>query len=178
MRLPRTADTRSSRTPLAITALMLCALCAALPAAAQTTGVIAFRDDCTGILYAMRGNGSGRTALRFPPLPGPVDEYEYRDPWVLDITTTGPLTVVYYVGIVRQGFSTLDDSSGLYAVEVSDPGSSLFSGPPLRLVLPEAVSFGNVSRWGAFSLSPERLALVAPLGEPGHVFMTAAVDRT
>ena len=125
----------------------------------------------------MRGNGSGRTALRFPPLPGPVDEYEYRDPWVLDITTTGPLTVVYYVGIVRQGFSTLDDSSGLYAVEVSDPGSSLFSGPPLRLVLPEAVSFGNVSRWGAFSLSPERLALVAPLGEPGHVFMTAAVDR-
>ena len=61
MRLPRTADTRSSRTPLAITALMLCALCAALPAAAQTTGVIAFRDDCTGILYAMRGNGSGRT---------------------------------------------------------------------------------------------------------------------
>ena len=85
--------------------------------------------------------------------------------------------VVYYVGIVRQGFSTLEDSSGLFAVEVSDIGGSLVSGSPLRLVLPEAVSFANVSRWGAFSLDPERLALVAPLGGTSYLFMTVAVDR-
>jgi hypothetical protein len=125
----------------------------------------------------MRGDGSGRTALQLPPLPDPADDYEYRDPWVLDVTTTGPPTVVYYVGIVRQDSSTLEDSSGLFAVEVSDIGGLLVSGSPLRLVLPEAVSFGNVSRWGAFSSDPERLALVAPLGGTSYVFMTAAVDR-
>ena len=103
----------------------------------------------------MRGDGSGRTALQFPPLPGPADQYEYRDLRVLDVTTRGPLTVVYYVGIVRQGSSTLEDS-GLFAAQVSEVGGSLVSGSPRRLVLPDAVSFANVSRWGAFSSDPER----------------------
>jgi hypothetical protein len=177
MRPPPMAVKRPSRSPLTITVLILSALCAALPAAAQTAGVIAFRDDCTHLLYAMRGDGSGRTALQLPPLPGPADQYEYLDPWVLDVTTRGPLTVVYYVGIVPQGSSTLEDSSGLYAVEVSEVGGSLVSGSPRRLVLPDAVSFANVSRDGAFSSDPERLALVAPTGQTSRVFMTAAVDR-
>ena len=146
MRLLPIAVQRPSRSPLTITVLMFSALCSALPAAAQTSGVIAFRDDCTHLLYAMRGDGSGRTALQFPPLPGPADQYEYRGPLVLDVTTSGPLTVVYYVGIASQGSSTLEDSSGLYAVEVSEVGGSLVSGPPRRLVLPDAESFANVSR--------------------------------
>jgi hypothetical protein len=125
MRLPPMAVKRPSRSPLTISVLIFSALCSALPAAAQTTGVIAFRDDCTHLLYAMRGDGSGRTALQLPPLPGPADQYEYRDPWVLDVTTRGPLSIVYYVGIVAQGSSTLEDSSGLYAVEVSEVGGSL-----------------------------------------------------
>jgi hypothetical protein len=185
MRLPPMAVKRPSRSPLTITVLIFSALCSALPAAAQTAGVIAFRDDCTHLLYAMRGDGSGRTALQLPPLPvpGPADQYRYWDPWVLDVTTRGPLTpltVVYYVGIARQDSSTLEIleiSPGLYAVEVSEVGGSLVSGSPRRLVLPDAVSFANVSRDGAFSLNPERLALVAPTGQTSRVFMTAAVDR-
>jgi hypothetical protein len=180
MRLPPMAVKRPSRSPLTISVLIFSALCSALPAAAQTTGVIAFRDDCTHLLYAMRGDGSGRTALQLPPLPGPADQYEYRDPWVLDVTTRGPLSIVYYVGIVAQGSSTLEDSSGLYAVEVSEVGGSLVSGSPRLLVLPDAESFANVS-FGAFSSAPERLALVAltvaPTGQTSRVFMTAAVDR-
>ena len=47
------------------------AIFAARPASAQT-GVIAFRDDCTDLLYAMRGDGSGREAtpqvLDAPPI--------------------------------------------------------------------------------------------------------------
>ena len=180
MRLRRLAVRRPSSSPLTVPAcVILVALSFALPAAAQT-GVIAFRDHCRGFLHVMRGDGSGSTALQFPPLPGPADQYAYRDPWVLDVTTSGPLrplTVVYYVGIVRQGSSTLDDSSGLFAVEVTEGGGSLVSGSPRRLVLPPAVSFANVSRWGAFSSNPERLALVAPTGGTRHVFLTAAVDR-
>ena len=185
MRLPPMAVKRPARSPLTITVLIFSALCSPLPAAAQTAGVIAFRDDCTHLLYAMRGDGSGRTALQLPPLPvpGPADQYRYWDPWVLDVTTRGPLTpltVVYYVGIARQDSSTLEIleiSPGLYAVEVSEVGGSLVSGSPRRLVLPDAVSFANVSRGGAFSLNPERLALVAPTGQTSRVFMTAAVER-
>jgi hypothetical protein len=157
--------------------LLAFALCSALPAAAQT-GVIAFRDYCRGLLHVMRADGSGSTALQLPALPGPADEYEYLDPWVLDVTTNGPpLTVVYYVGITRKGSSTLEDSSGLFAVEVSDVGGSLVSSDPRRLVLPSAVSFAHLSRQGAFSSHPERLALAAGTGGTRYVFMTAAVDR-
>ena len=90
MRLPPMAVKRPSRSPLTITVLIFSALCSALPAAAQTTGVIAFRDDCTHLLYAMRGDGSGRTALQLPRCPRPADQYRYRDPWVFDVTTRGP----------------------------------------------------------------------------------------
>jgi hypothetical protein len=175
MRLPPMAVKRPSRSSLTITVLMLSALCSALPAAAQTAGVIAFRDDCTHLLYAMRGDGSGRTALQLPPLPGPADQYDYQDPWVLDVTTRGPLTVVYSVGIYSRATFTRVDF-GLFAVQVSEVGGQLVSGPPRRLVLPDGESFANVS-FGAFSSDPERLALVASTGQTSRVFMTAAVDR-
>ena len=97
---------------------------------------------------------------------------------MLDVTTNGPpLTVVYYVGITRKGSSTLEESSGLFAVEVSDVGSSLVSSDPRRLVLPSELSFAHLARFGAFSSHPERLALAAGTGGTRYVFMTAAVDR-
>jgi hypothetical protein len=178
MRLPRMMVSRRPGSPLRITVCLLAfALCSALPAAAQT-GVIAFRDYCRGLLHVMRADGSGSTALQFPALPGPADEYVYRNPWVLDVTTNGPrLTVVYHVGITRKGSFTLEESSGLFAVEVSDVGGSLVSSDPRRLVLPPAMSFAHVSVHGAFSSHPERLALAAGTGGTRYVFMTAAVDR-
>src|SRR5262245_53026163 len=87
------------------------AIVAAIPAASVSNGtslksrqistqpgVIAFRDDCTGLLYAMYADGSGRIAIPLPPKPEPASQYRYRQPLVLDMTTSGPLTVVYYVG--------------------------------------------------------------------------------
>jgi hypothetical protein len=47
---------------------LLIALLSPMSALAQT-GIIAFRDDCTSRLYAMRGDGSGRIELPLPPLP-------------------------------------------------------------------------------------------------------------
>ena len=170
---------RLSRSPRTITVwLILFALCSALPAAAQT-GVIAFRDDCSSLLHVMRGDGSGSTALRLPPLPGPAAEYRYVDPWVLDVTTSGPLTVVYYVGIVRRNDGMLMDS-GLFAVQVSDIGGRLVSDSPRRLLLPATVGGVNpkIARHGAFSAElRDRLALVVPTGGTSRVFMTAKVDR-
>ena len=48
----------------------------ALPARLTATpqnGVIAFRDDCTGLLYGTRADGSGRIVLPLPPRPLPTD---------------------------------------------------------------------------------------------------------
>ena len=94
------------RTPcmIGLAAVLLTGLAAA-PASAQS-GVIAFRDYCSGRLYAIRGDGSGRIALPLPQLPQPTAEYRYSDPWIVDVTTSDPLTndpvtVVYYVGIIR-----------------------------------------------------------------------------
>src|SRR5262245_20390625 len=100
-----------------------------LPAFSQS-GVIAFQDACTGLLYAMRGDGSGRIALPLPPLPLPTDRY--LQPMVLDVTTSGPTTVVYYVGIIGQPFD-----QGLFAVQVDDVGGVLTSETPVRLSFPE-----------------------------------------
>src|SRR5262245_20413375 len=86
--------------------LIILGLLAAMPASAQT-GVIAFRDDCNGLLYAMRGDGSGRLAL---PLQ-PSDRLVQR--WVVDVTTSGPTTVVYYV-----------NNYGLYSVLLNDTGGT------------------------------------------------------
>src|SRR4030095_7902820 len=122
-----------------LTAVIGAALLAATPAPAQT-GVIAFRDDCNDLLYAMRAKGTGRVALPFPPLPLPTDEYV--SPLVLDVTTSGPLTVVYRVGIGRiviinneQVHMLIDQ--GLFAVQVNDVGGVLTPDPPIRLSLPE-----------------------------------------
>ena len=88
-----------TRCLISLAAVLLTGL-AASPASAQS-GVIAFRDDCNGRLYAMRGDGSARIALPLPQLPQPTAQYRYWDPWILDVSTSGPLTVVYYVGISR-----------------------------------------------------------------------------
>ena len=118
--LLRPSSTLSSRIPCTIMLwVILLAAVAALPASAQT-GAIAFRDDCTGLLYAMRGDGTGRFALPLPSLPLPTDSY--WGPLVLDVTTSGPTTVLYYTGIARivvvngQNVLTLVDY-GLFVVQ-------------------------------------------------------------
>jgi hypothetical protein len=172
-----------TRCMIGLAAVLLTGLAAA-PVSAQS-GVIAFQDACNGRLYAMRGDGSGRIALPLPQLPQPTAEHQYRDPWILDVTTSGPLTVVYYVGIVRvnQNQSTLVDS-GLFAVQLDDVGGELRPDPDLpvvRLTLPADVGFlgvnPNRARKGSFSpLSRDRLALVAN-SAAASVLMTAKVDR-
>ncbi len=170
---------RASLIPFPLTfGLILLAALAAMPASAQT-GVIAFRDDCTGLLYAMRGDGSGRIALPLPPLPQPTDQY--RQPLVLDVTTSGPATVVYYVGISHQNQLALVDF-GLFAVQVNDAGGVLTTDPPVRLSLPADVGIAgvnpNTARHGSFSSAGfgDRLALVAD-SQTASVSMTAKVER-
>ena len=156
------------------------------PVSAQS-GAIAFRDDCTGLLYAMRGDGSGRIALPLPSLPLPTDRY--WDPHVLDVTTSGPTTVLYYTGIARivvvdgQNVLVLVDY-GLFAVQLDEVDGVLSPAPgsPVRLTLPADVGFPgvnpNTARHGSFSStsSEDRLALVAS-SEAASVLMTARVDR-
>src|SRR5512145_1663745 len=102
MFLLRPSSTLPLRIPYTIALwVVLLALCGAMPVSAQT-GAIAFKDGCTGLLHAMRGDGTGRIALPLPQLPQPTAEFRYWDPWVLDVTTSGPLTVLYYVGILRK----------------------------------------------------------------------------
>jgi hypothetical protein len=155
----------------------------ALPASLTALpGVIAFRDDCTSLLYAMRADGSGRVALPLPPLPLPSDSY--RDPWILDVTTSDPLTVVYYVGIGRvvliDGQKTLTIVDyGLFAVQVNDVGGVLTPDPLVRLGLPEIAGVDpNEARRGSFTPAGagDRLALVAR-SSTASVLMTAHVDR-
>ena len=141
----------------------------AMPASAQT-GVIAFRDECTGLLYAMRGDGSERIELPLPPRP--TDQYVYRQPQVLDVTTSGPLTVVYYVGISPQNSFALVDY-GLFAVQLDDVGGTLSPDLPERLNLPLVAGVNpNTARRGSFSSTGDRLALVA-----NSVLMSANVER-
>jgi hypothetical protein len=164
---------------IGLVAVLLTGL-AASPVSAQS-GVIAFRDDCTGRLYAMRGDGSARIALPLPQLPQPTGEYRYWDPWIVDVSTSGPLTVVYYVGISRlnQKTFTLVDF-GLFAVQLGDVGGVLRPGSPVRLTLPADVGFAgvnpNTARFGSFSPFRDRLALVAN-SQAASVLMTARVDR-
>jgi WD40-like Beta Propeller Repeat len=167
--------------PCTVALWVLILASAAPPPAWAETGAIAFRDDCTGLLYAMRGDGSGRIALPLPPLPQPAGEHAYRDPWILDVTTSGPLTAVYYVGIVRRNQSGLVDF-GLFAVQLNEVDGVLRSDSPVRLTLPANVGFAgvnpNVARTGAFSSAAfrDRMALVAR-SPTASVLMTARVDR-
>ena len=71
----------SSNLSLRISCTIIMVLAVAPPPASAQTGVIAFRR-LPNLLYAMRGDGSGRIALPLPPLPQPVDGYQYWDPWV------------------------------------------------------------------------------------------------
>ena len=153
----------------------------AIPPLAQT-GVIAFQDACTGLLYAMRGDGSGRIALPLPPRPLPTDEY--LDPLVLDVTTSSPTTVVYSVQITRvvvingQNEETLVDR-GVFAVQVDDVGGVLTPELPVRLSLPTIAGVvPNFARSGSFSSMGfgDRLAVVAP-GQSASVLINAKVDR-
>ena len=151
------------------------------PASAQT-GVIAFQDHCSKLLYGMRGDGTGRMTLPLPPLPQPASEYWYSGPRVLDVTTSGPLTVVYYVGIGRRDSSGLTDF-GLFAVQLNDVGGVLLpdSASPVRLTLPSDIGIAgvnpNIARTGSFSAEDhDRLALVAG-SETASVLMTVSVDR-
>jgi WD40 repeat protein len=151
------------------------------PATAQA-GVIAFRDDCGGLLYAMRADGSGRIAIPLPTPALPTDRY--RSPLVLDVSTAGPLTVVYYVGIDRlmvidgQNVRTIVDY-GLFAVQLNDVGGVLTPDPPVRLSLPEVAGVDpNRAQQGSFSPtgSGDRFALVAA-SATSKVLMTAQVER-
>ncbi len=175
---PRASFSLLFRVPFTITfVLIILASVTAMPVSAQT-GVIAFRDDCTGLLYAMRGDSSGRVALPLPPLPQPTDQYRYRDPWVLDVSTSGPLTVVYYVGISPMNSLSLVDF-GLFAVQLNDVGGVLTPDPPVRLSLPAIAGVDpNTARRGSFSPAGfgDRLALVAN-SQTASVLMTAKVKR-
>src|SRR5262245_16953992 len=151
--------------------LIIFASVTVMPALAQS-GVIAFQDACTGLLSAMRGDGTGRIALPLPPLPLPTDRY--LQPTVLDVTTSGPTTVVYFVGIIGQSFD-----QGLFAVQVDDVGGVLTSETPVRLSFPEIPGVNpNSARQGSFSPieSGDRLAIVAP-GQSASVLITAKVER-
>lgn len=149
------------------------------PLAAAQTGVIAFEDGCTGLLYAMRADGSGRIALPLPPLPLPTDIYWSLD--VLNVTTSGPITVLNRVIIGRvddQNAVTFVDF-GLFAVQLSDVGGVLTPDPPVRLSLPEIAGVDpNLSVYASFSPagSADRLALVA-INNPPRLLMTAQVER-
>jgi hypothetical protein len=149
--------------------LMIAVPLTVMPAFGQS-GVIAFQDHCTALLYAMRGDGSGRVAL-LPPLPLPTDKYV--QPRVLDVTTGGPTTVVYYAGMTGATFD-----HGLFAVQVDDSGV-LRPELPVRLSLPKiAGADPDSARSGSFSPFGfgDRFAFVAP-GQNASVLMTAKVDR-
>jgi Tol biopolymer transport system component len=110
-----------------------------------------------------------------------MGEYEYWDQGVLDVTTSGPLTVLYYTEIARRNPLTFVDV-GLFAVHLNDVGGVLAPdpGPPARLTLPENMGFPgvnpNTARRGSFSPVRDRLALVAT-NNASSVLMTAKVDR-
>ena len=167
---------RYRRLVAGIGGFMVFASLAATSASAQT-GVIAFRDDCNMRLYAMRGDGTGRVALPLPSLPDPATD-RYWSPYVLDVTTSGPPTVIYYVGISRQNQLALVDD-GLFAVQLNDDGGVLTAGTAVPLSLPPIAGVDpNRAVRGAFSPigSGDRLALVAN-NLTSSVLMTARVDR-
>jgi hypothetical protein len=153
----------------------------AVPVWSQT-GVIAFRDACTQRLYAMHANGSGRIPLPLPPLLLPTDRYSSAE--VLDVTTSGPPTIVYQVRITRT--EIVDDEPvtvlvdrGLFAVEVNDVGGVLLADPQERLTLPTLPGVDpNNAYQGSFSPMElgDRLALLAS-NDTTNVLMTARVDR-
>jgi len=181
MWLPGSSSTRSFRMRCTTALWFIFVAALAPPPVAAQTGVIAFRDYCTRLLYAMRGDGSGRIALPLPQLPEPMGEYEYWDQGVLDVTTSGPLTVLYYTVIARRNPLTFVDF-GLFAVQLNDVGGVLApdAGSPVRLNLPTDVGFPGVdpnrARSAAFSPFRDRLAFVASSGA-ASVLMTARIDR-
>jgi hypothetical protein len=187
MFLLRPSSTLSLRIPCTIALCVILLAAFRVPPVSAQTGAIAFRDDCTGLLYAMRGDGTGRIALPLPSLPLPTDRY--WGPLVLDVTTSGPTTVIYYTGIARivvvdgQNVLTLVDYA-LFAVQLDEVDGVLSPAPgsPVRLTLPTDVGFPgvnpNTARRGSFSSAEfrDRLALVAT-SEAASVLMTARVDR-
>jgi WD40-like Beta Propeller Repeat len=167
--------------------IILASLTAKSTSAQNQTGIIAFSDGCTGLLYAMRWDGSGRIALPLPSRPEPTDSY--ASPRVLDVTTSGPMTIVYYAGIIRivEHVATLVDH-GLFAVQIDDVGGVLRAEPPVRLSLPEIAGIDpNFARSGSFSPVPpeaflpegpgDRLAFVVDTSSDASVLMTAKVER-
>lgn len=175
------AAMKLSRIPCAVffAVISLASLMSNSALAQNQTGVIAFRDDCTGLLYAMHADGSGRIAIPLPPKPEPASQYRYRQPLVLDLTTSGPLTVVYFVGITPQNSLAFVDH-GLFAVQLNDLSGVLTADPPVRLSLPAAIGGvdPNFARYGSFSGigSGDRLAIAAN-DETHSVLMTAKVER-
>jgi hypothetical protein len=133
----------------------------------------------------MRENGVGRIELPLPPLPLPTDRYNVVQ--LLDMTTIGPLSVLYFVDIRRPAVVDglpvlLPLDHGLFVVQVNDVGGLLTADPPVRLSLPSSVGEGGVvvdpnrSIRGAFSPAVDRLGLVAN-NETTSLLMTAKVDR-
>ena len=161
----------------------LVALRTTLPA---QTGVIAFGDGCTQLLYAMPTDKSGkpigeRIQLPLPPLPAPIG-YRYSQPTVLEVTRSGPLTVIYYVGITS--FSQNVFTPGLFAVQLnvqlnSDGSETLVPDTPVPLLSSHTPIDGvdpNTARHGSISANADRLALVAD-SSTASVLMTAQIVR-
>jgi len=134
----------------------------------------------------MRGDGTDRMPLPLPALPQPASEYRYSMPRILDVTTSGPLTIVYFVNMYKPNSSAQRDF-GLFAVQVNEVGGELVpdSTSPLRLTLPSDIGIAgvdpNLAGMGAFSSTgdpnrPDRLALVAQSGTTS-VLLTVAIDR-
>ena len=143
------------------------------------SGVMAFREACaqgasTELLFAMRGDGSGRIPLPLPPLPLATDRYGTA--MVLDVTTSGPTTVIYFVSIGRDNMLV---DFGLFAVQLDEVAGVLTPQSPVPLRLPAIAGVDpNIALHGSFSSvgSGDRLALVASSAST-RVLMTAKVDR-
>ena len=153
------------------------------PASAQN-GVIAFQDGCDGRLYGMRGDSSDRMPLPLPPLPGPASEYRYSMR-LLDVTTSGPVTAIYFVAINRRD-GTIPADVGLFAVPFHEVDGVLTpdDGGAVRLSLPSDVDGGNPNTAGSGAFSPtadpdgpDRMALVIRRSDTTALLVTMAVDR-
>ena len=177
---------RSSSPSCRLALSLLVAAAAPVTVASAQTGIIAFQDHCMHRVYAIRGDGTGRVLLPLPPLPEPASAYQHRPPQLLDVTTSGPTTVVVYqLAIVRRDTSA-PYSAGLYAVRVTDGGSGVLdAAAAVHLPLPPSVVVNggasvnpNLALEGAFSSGglEERLALVTTTST-ASVLLTARVER-
>jgi hypothetical protein len=101
---------------------------------------------------------------------------------VIDLTRSGPLTVIYYVGIVNLSQNVV--TPGLFAVQLnvqlnSDGSETLVPDAPVPLLSSHTPIDGVDPNWaqhGSISTNADRLALVA-ISSTASVLMTAQIVR-